>query len=255
MPNLIYYKYLCHHGIQGQKWGVRRGPPYPIEDTTLHKGQKLNTVHWNPQTESFMKNRGKSWTYTYNPEDAWDSKVYKGPFSYYKTLYVTKSLMYEHQFEVVKDLKMPTSKERLDNFIQLYGENKSMFSKELKTYKAILDKNGVDKERREGLDLKNIKTREDFQKAYTIFNHMMENVERFKSTKKYAELMSKKFDAMVDDNNQGVYNNAHDPIIIFRANEALKQIGEAKVVDVQTMMKNLDEVGKELQKEGKKVKL
>lgn len=245
---------LYHHGVKGQHWGVRRGPPYPIEDTTLHKGQKLNTVHWNPNTESFMKNRGKSWTYTYNPDDAWDSKVYKGPFSYYKVRQ-TGMMMHEHQFEVVKDLKMPTSKERLDNFIQLYGENKSMFSKELKKYKKLLDRYGVDTDRRKGLDLKKVKTSEDYQKAYTIFNHMMENVERFKSTKKYAELMSKKFDAMVDDNNQGVYNNAHDPIIIFRANEVLKQIGDAKIVDVREMMKNYGEVDIELRKDGKMIKL
>lgn len=22
---------LLHHGIKGQKWGVRNGPPYPLE--------------------------------------------------------------------------------------------------------------------------------------------------------------------------------------------------------------------------------
>ena len=26
--------YLEHHGITGQKWGVRHGPPYPLESTT-----------------------------------------------------------------------------------------------------------------------------------------------------------------------------------------------------------------------------
>lgn len=25
-------RYLFHHGIRGQKWGVRNGPPYPLTD-------------------------------------------------------------------------------------------------------------------------------------------------------------------------------------------------------------------------------
>lgn len=24
--------YLAHHGVKGQKWGVRNGPPYPLKD-------------------------------------------------------------------------------------------------------------------------------------------------------------------------------------------------------------------------------
>ena len=37
MNNAIYeamYSHdseLYHHGIQGQKWGIRNGPPYPLE--------------------------------------------------------------------------------------------------------------------------------------------------------------------------------------------------------------------------------
>lgn len=26
-------RYLCHHGIKGQKWGERHGPPYPLDKT------------------------------------------------------------------------------------------------------------------------------------------------------------------------------------------------------------------------------
>lgn len=29
-PKNDYRLYLCHHGIKGQKWGIKHGPPYPI---------------------------------------------------------------------------------------------------------------------------------------------------------------------------------------------------------------------------------
>ena len=27
-----YNDYICHHGVKGQQWGVRNGPPYPLAD-------------------------------------------------------------------------------------------------------------------------------------------------------------------------------------------------------------------------------
>ena len=36
---------LCHHGIEGQRWGQRNGPPYPLdkkrskEITRIHKAK------------------------------------------------------------------------------------------------------------------------------------------------------------------------------------------------------------------------
>lgn len=38
-------EYLMHHGIKNQKWGVRRGPPYPLESgskTKVKKGSKAS---------------------------------------------------------------------------------------------------------------------------------------------------------------------------------------------------------------------
>lgn len=31
-----YYSKLYHHGIKGQKWGVRNGPPYPLDKSGKH---------------------------------------------------------------------------------------------------------------------------------------------------------------------------------------------------------------------------
>jgi hypothetical protein len=33
---------LYHHGIKGQKWGVKNGPPYPL-DSSVSTGHKLKT--------------------------------------------------------------------------------------------------------------------------------------------------------------------------------------------------------------------
>lgn len=83
----VYSDDLYHYGIKGQKWGVRRGPPYPIEDTVMRTGTRLNNVNTNPfQNET----RSDRWLYTYNPDDSWDSSVCKGPFAVY--LMKTKGL-------------------------------------------------------------------------------------------------------------------------------------------------------------------
>lgn len=38
--------YLAHHGIEGQKWGVKHGPPYPLPQSN----KKLSKKHFGPNT-------------------------------------------------------------------------------------------------------------------------------------------------------------------------------------------------------------
>ena len=243
---------LYHFGRIGQKWGVRRGPPYPIDDKILRKGTKLNSVSPIENSSEYRKN-GR-WMYTFKPEDEWDSKVYKGPFSYYKSR-ETDSIIYEHSYEVVKDLKMPTKKERIDEFIELYKNHKIMTSFDLKREQSDLKTSNRGSDEAQNINVWKLKTEEDFKIAYEIFNHAMENVNSFKTTKSYAKIMSEKYDAMVDDNNQEVYNGVHDPIIIFRANEALKEIGQARWVDMNEIAENYNYVKNERAKLGKAVYL
>lgn len=227
---------LFHHGVKGQQWGVRNGPPYPIEDKILRKGTKLNSVSTTPISEAYrMRDR---WMYTYNPEDKHDTKVYEGPFSLYLYMGRGADAVYRHQYETVKDLTMPNKKERLDEFKNLVNDKKlgRKTKKELiEMQKNVIEKKrGSDKqiEAYKNLNIKKMKSEEDYKVAYEIFGHLMEGMNRYKSTQAYADRMSKKYDAMVDDNNQGIYNDAHDPVIIFRANEALKTIGNLTVKNI-----------------------
>ena len=47
MDYLQYKDYLMHHGIKKQQWGVRHGPPYPLDYEDHSKAEKkaLNKVN------------------------------------------------------------------------------------------------------------------------------------------------------------------------------------------------------------------
>ena len=269
---------ISHHGTVGMHHGVRKyqykdgsltpagrerygvgpardknGTPYPIEDKVLPKGTKLNSIEYAYDPLDFKK----KWKYTYNPKNEWDSKVYRGPFSIYKSN-LGQFPLKDVSYEVTRDLKMPNSKERYEAFKKVYDENKKVAVKDLSNVQGRLKKYGFDKQgEREkksvDVDLSNLKTEDDYKAAYDVFNHAMENVNSFKTTKKYAKLMEKNFDAMVDDNNQGVYNDAQDPIIIFNQKDLKWLNTDFKTLD--NMYKNYTDVKTELNKQGKVVKL
>lgn len=269
---MLEYNYLIHHGIKGQKWGVRHGPPYPIEDKIMPKGTKLNHVRSLSASDAsyvqsgkanvadILKNQGK-WMYTYNADNKWDNKVYKGPFALYDVHRRGADAVAEFKYETVKDLKMPTKKERIDNFKALYNDKKFKRAviKDLQEINKLLIQYqvGNEKEQQEykGISkrIKKLETDDDWRIAYSMFNHAMEHMHAHKSTKEYGRRMAEQFDAMVDDNNQGVYNRAQDPVIIFRANEALKSIGQ-EIVPPKEVFANEEAVRKELAKYGERVK-
>lgn len=152
---------------------------------------------------------------------------------------------------------MPTSKERVDEFLKMYNDKKTSEIvktdlKNVQEYMKMVGFKGV--ENVQGVNVDKLKTESDKRAAYEIFNHAMEAAHQFESTKAYMKIMSTKYDAMVDDNNQRVYNAAHDPVIIFKTEEALQTIGKVRLVKDREMRRNVKEVEEKLAEQGEKLK-
>ena len=47
--------YLQHHGIEGQKWGVRNGPPYPLRPSDYSKAELKNVRKYQKEMIKYQK--------------------------------------------------------------------------------------------------------------------------------------------------------------------------------------------------------
>ena len=245
---------LYHHGIKGQKWGVRNGPPYPIEDKVLRKGTVLRSV--TGETKNAKKRlETDRWIYTYDPKRSWDSRVYEGPFSFYLKKYRGAKFVVSHEFETVKDLNMPTRKERVDLFKEIYNDKKykqGMINDLIEMQNHMYDLN-IGSTKAQTIDLKKLKSADDYEAAYEVFCHAMEASYVFGSTREYSKRISDRYDAMVDDNNVNTYNDVKDPIIIFRADALISTHGRRPVKKISNsdIRTNTSIVRKALELEGK----
>lgn len=48
--------FLMHHGIDGQKWGVKRGPPYPLSEEQKERSEKAVVKEKIKQYNNIVKN-------------------------------------------------------------------------------------------------------------------------------------------------------------------------------------------------------
>lgn len=40
----VYYETITHHGVEGQKWGVRNGPPYPLANNREYLKKRRHII-------------------------------------------------------------------------------------------------------------------------------------------------------------------------------------------------------------------
>lgn len=213
--NINYYNTyeLTHHGIQGQKWGVRHGPPYPLKggsytaeikkkkyrkhfhndannkkhfDKIIKKDTELNTL-------SYDKNRTKNTDMFFAAFDKRDKDQYRSMFNkkIEQDVYdesgnkIGSGSFYKFQItnKIVKDVKVASEDSGSKAFKKLYSESRDFYNfvNDQSRMEGAFDKTRLKfKGYRESMKaLENIRANgnnvkeEDLNKIYRLFNYII----------------------------------------------------------------------------------
>lgn len=150
---------LYHHGIRGQHWGVRHGPPYPLKGGSAGKRDaktyKKRVIAWRDiynkrhidktistkdtlTTLSFDKNRTTDTDMFYAAYDKWDKHEYNALLNkkveqpiYDKDgnmIGTGKFYKFRINNNVNKDIKVASEDSGTDAFINLYKNNRDFYN-------------------------------------------------------------------------------------------------------------------------------
>ena len=175
--------------------------------------------------------------FVYREDDPHDKDVYEGAFTKYIKYRDFTNKIFKQKFENIDDLVSPSAQRRAELFVETYRENPGLYSellnrtdayaqsrkaqgvkysKGLESFigKAIFDKNTSD------ADLKKY--------GYGLFNMGNEwnDPQTVRANNKYYKKLKKNgYNSLIDDNNAGIYNDSHNPLIVLNAKKYLKNIG------------------------------
>lgn len=206
---------LYHHGIKGQKWGERNGPPYPLKggsyssstkkkkyrkhlrndannkrhfDRTIKTGEDLSTL-------SYDRDRTKKAKMFYASYDKTDKEHYKSEFNKKidQPVYdkdgneIGSAKFYKYQItnKAIKDIKVASEDSGADAFKKLYKESRDFYNfvTDSNRLEALFDKSKLKfKGYREALNaLEGIRNKgaevdeSDLNKVYRLFNYVLPN--------------------------------------------------------------------------------
>ena len=179
--------------------------------------------------------------FVYKEGDSHDKDVYEGAFTKFIKYRDHTDEIFKQKFENIEDLVSPSAQRRAELFVETYRENPKLFSEVLNrtdTVAQIRKSQGVNYS--PGIDSfigkttfdKNISDIDLKKYGYGLFN--MGNEWNDPKTEKannkyYKKLKQNGYNALIDDNNAEIYNDAHQPLIVLDAKKYLKNIGTEKL--------------------------
>jgi hypothetical protein len=251
---LAIKNYLEHHGIKGQKWGVRR---YQNKDGSLTKeGKKRYSVNGKiiPKGSSFYrissnKEEKESRDYKYVSWLNQDRNYYKGvysqdmmfdPMKYTNDSYANSKLkdivkdfnksgyhLYEIEYKAAKDLVSPNKKQRVKAFQTMIEQDPSSIDKIRKVLlqsKFHAKDEKVAAEINRVLDKNQYKTIKDIPKNKRGFQLMSAALNDENEVRKqyFAILKKAGYDIVTDDNDAGEITKY--PMIVINPSQAIQRV-------------------------------
>lgn len=264
--------FLAHHGILGQKWGTRNGPPYPLKGSVIRDGHwyvsskgtknydiKKGTV---AQTLSYDKNRTKD-------ADMYFAALSKSDKDFYNALFNKKIpndekdengkrigpayyLKYAIKNQAQSDIKTANEKDGAKAFMNLMKSSKdfsnyvldekrmsSMIDERRSQFKGYKESLESIKKMRSNPD--NIDPR-DAAKAYRLFNYAIpnESPDAMRQRARFFKELKKEGYGAVLDTNDAIYGKfkMKDPVIVFDK-DAMKTVSIERVKGYEKLISQI----------------
>lgn len=246
----IGQQFLEHHGIKGQKWGVRKNRTYATESKELRKESGKN--YRRESVEAFGKRIEKR---TLTPDDyaklsdkkefiaknatlrrvqsntdvalsgkTYVSRLVKDAERYKAVLPNDNKIIsrggnksykqvYEVTFKTTKRLSAPSEKERVDTFTKLLSSPTVKVGRKTMTGREYLKRVGYRSE------IRKLSDQEAGLKFYIQFNRTAGKNRNALSTAYFESLRAKGYQAVADDNDRHIVAKA--PLILLNPNGAI----------------------------------
>lgn len=254
----IGQQFLEHHGIKGQKWGVRKNRTYATESRELRKESGKNYRH--ESLEAFGK-RIENRTLTpddyaklsdkkefvaknatlrrvqRNTDVALSGRTYVSRLvkdaERYKAIIPNDNKVvsrggnksykktYEVTLKTTKRLSAPSQKERVDAFTELLSTPTVKVGRQTMTGREYLKRVGY------GSEIRKLSDQEAGLKFYIQFNRTAGKQKNALNTAYFESLKTKGYQAVSDDNDRHIVAKA--PLILLDSNGAVKVTGVREI--------------------------